>query len=158
MRVFVGVVRKVLEAGGWAPILVFIVHVIANQVFDVYSARPHLDIPMHFAGGVSMAYFVSGCVRAMPRRPGRNSRAIVLEALLIISVTTTAAVVWEFLEFGIDTATGSNIQVSLANTMQDMSLGMAGAVVVVAARAWQTGAGPADLSAVAREWMAGVAP
>jgi hypothetical protein len=158
MRVWVGIVRKLLESGGWAPMLVFVVHVIADSVLDVYSARPNLDVPMHFAGGVSIAYFVSGCVRAMPRRPGRHSRAIVLEALLIISLTATAAVAWEFLEFGIDTATGSNIQVSLANTMQDLALGLAGAVVVAAVRAWQTGAGTADLTAVATEWMAGAAP
>lgn len=155
MRVWVGIVRKMLESGGWAPILVFAVHLIANQIFDVYSARPNLDIPMHFAGGVAMAYFISGCVRAMPRPPGRNSRAIVLEALLIVSLTTTAAVVWEFCEFAIDTATGSKIQVSLANTMQDLALGMTGAVVVMAVRVWMAGAGTADLSAVAAEWLAG---
>ena len=155
MRVFVGVVRKLLVSGGWAPILVFTVHVVAVQGFDVYSARPRLDIPMHFAGGVSMAHLISGCFRAMPRRPGRNSRAIVLEALLLISLTATAAVVWEFLEFAIDTATGSNIQVSLANTMQDMALGMIGAAVVVVARAWQAGAGAADLTTVAAEWLTG---
>lgn len=158
MRALVEFVRRVIAVGGWAPLAVFVVHVVADGIFDAYGPRPRLDIPMHFFGGIAMAYFISGCVRAMPRRPGRNRRAIVLEALLILSLTTTAAVLWEFLEFGIDAATGSNIQVSLANTMQDMALGMAGAAAVVAARAWQTGAGIADLTAVATEWMTGVAP
>ena len=80
---------------------------------------------------------------------------IVLEALLIASLTTTAAVVWELLEFAIDTATGSNLQVSLANTMQDLALGMPGAAAVVVARAWQAGAGAADLTTVAAEWLTG---
>lgn len=155
MRGFVGVVRRVLESGGWAPVLVFAVHVVADQIFDAYGARPRLDIPMHFAGGVAMAYFISSGVRALTQPPGRSRRAIVLEALLVISVTTTVAVVWEFVEFAIDATTGSNIQVSLANTMQDLALGMAGAAAVVAVRAWQTGAGVADLAAVANEWMAG---
>jgi hypothetical protein len=155
MRVWVGIVRKGLESGGWAPVLVFIVHVVADQIFDVYSARPALDIPMHFAGGVAIGYCVSGCVRAMPRPGGRNRRALFLEALLVISLTTTAAVGWEFLEFAIDRATGSNIQVSLPNTMQDLALGMAGAVAVAAARVRQAGATAADLTAVTLEWLSG---
>jgi ABC-type polysaccharide/polyol phosphate export permease len=155
MREIVGVVRRLLGVGGWAPLVVFAVHVIADQVFDAYGDRPRLDIPMHLAGGIAMAFFISGCFQAMPRGARRSSRVIVREALLVASLTTTAAVVWEFLEFAIDAATGTNIQVSLANTMQDLALGMAGAAVVVAARAWQTGAGPADLTAVAAEWMAG---
>jgi hypothetical protein len=63
--------------------------------------------------------------------------------------------VWGLLEFAIDTATGSNLQVSLTNTMQDLAVGMLGAAVVVVGRAWRTGASSADVGAVAEEWMTG---
>ena len=55
MREIVGVARRVLAVGGWAPLLVFVVHVFATEVLDVYRSWPGLDIPMHFAGGVSVA-------------------------------------------------------------------------------------------------------
>ena len=66
----------------------------------------------------------------------------VLEALLVASLTTSAAVVWEFLEFAIDAVTGSNLQVSLANTMQDLALGMLGAGALIVARARRERAAP----------------
>ena len=155
MRGIAHVARKVLAVGGWAPLLVIGLHVVATEALDVYSGWPRLDIPMHFAGGVAMAYFVSGCLQALPHGPSRRSRVIVLEAVLVASLTTTAAVVWEFVEFTIDTATGSNLQVSLTNTMQDLAVGMLGAAVVVAVRARRTGPNSADVSAVAEEWMTG---
>lgn len=155
MRGFVRVAHKVLGVGGWAPLLAFALHVVATEVLDVYSGWPRLDIPMHLAGGIAIAYFVSGCFQALPRSPIRRSRVIVLEAMLIANLTTTAAVVWGLLEFAIDTATGSNLQVSLTNTMQDLAVGMLGAAVVVVGRAWRTGASSADVGAVAEEWMTG---
>jgi hypothetical protein len=121
----------------------------------VYSDWPRLDVPMHLAGGVAIAYFVSRLIQALPHDPIRSSRVIVLEAVLIASLTTTAAVVWELIEFAVDTVTGSNLQVSLTNTMQDLAVGMLGAAAVIVVRAWQTGASSADITAVAGEWMSG---
>jgi hypothetical protein len=152
---FARVARKVLGVGGWAPLLVFATHVVAAEVIDVYSGWPRLDVPMHVAGGVAIAYFLSGCFQALPHDRIRRSLMIVLEALLIASLTTTAAVVWELIEFAVDAITGSNLQVSLTNTMQDLALGMLGAAAVVVARVWKTGASSADVSAVAGEWMTG---
>ena len=140
MREIVGVARRVLVVGGWAPLLVFVVHVFATEVLDVYRSWPGLDIPMHFAGGVSVAYFISGCIQGLPWDRGRGG--VILEALLVASLTTSAAVVWEFLEFAIDAVTGSNLQVSLANTMQDLALGMLGAGALIVARARRERAAP----------------
>jgi hypothetical protein len=61
--------------------------------------------------------------------------------------------VWEFAEFTCDRVFGSNIQRSLVNTMQDMALGVAGAVAVMTMRAWTLNARPAELRAVAEEWV-----
>jgi hypothetical protein len=113
------------------------------------------DIPMHFAGGVAMAFFVSRCFRALPREIVRSSRIVVLELILVGSLTMTAAVIWEFAEFTCDQIFGSNIQRGLGNTMRDMGLGIAGALVVMVLRARALKARPAELRAVATEWMSG---
>ena len=148
-------VGRVFAVGGWAPLLVFAVHVFASQVLRAYSLWPRTDIPMHFAGGVAMAYFISQCFRALPRETVRRSRIVVLEPLLVGSLTTSAAVVWEFAEFTVDAVAATSIQVSLANTMQDIALGMLGAAAVVLVRLWHTRVGRADIAEIAKDWIAG---
>jgi len=152
VAVLISLIQKLWRAGGWAPILVFSIHVIASRGLDAYRLFPPTDIPMHFAGGAAIAFFISGCFRALPRDAVRSSRLIVLEGILVGSLATTAAVVWEFAEFTIDRLVGTNIQVSLQNTMQDLGLGMLGALVVVVLRARQLRAGAADIREVASDW------
>ena len=62
---------------------------------------------------------------------------------------------WEFAEFSSDRLVGTNIQVSLNNTMQDLALGMLGALVMVIVRARQLRVAGADIREVASEWMSG---
>ena len=149
--------RRVLILGGWAPLTVFLLHSFASRVLDAYAVWPHTDIPMHLAGGAAMAFFLSQLFRALPREVVRSSRLVVLELVLIGSLTATAAVFWEFAEFTCDRIFGTNIQVSLANTMQDMALGIVGALGFMGARARQLRAGRRELREVAREWMTGEA-
>ena len=146
---------KLFVTGGWAPCLVFSVHVVATQVFGIYEVWPAADVPMHFAGGLSIAFFISRAFRALPREIVRSSRLVVLEAILVLSLGTSAAVVWEFAEFSLDAFAGTNVQVSLANTMQDLAMGMLGAAVMVAIRASQTRARHTDVLHVAEEWLTG---
>jgi hypothetical protein len=148
-------VAKLFVVGGWAPILVFATHVMASRLFNAYDLLPEADIPMHFAGGLSIAFFVSRCFRALPQAVVRSSRLVVLELVLVGSLTATAAVLWEFAEFACDRIFGTNIQISLANTMQDLALGLLGAGVLMVIRAWALRAGHAELRAVATEWMSG---
>jgi len=155
MKAMLEASRRVLALGGWAPLTVFLVHVFASRVLDAYRVWPHADIPMHFAGGVAMAFFLSQCFRALPREVVRSSRLVVLELVLIGSLTATAAVFWEFTEFIYDRAFGTNIQVSLANTMQDMAMGIAGALAFMVGRARQLRAGRRELREVAGDWMRG---
>lgn len=151
------IISKLFLTGGWAPCLVFTAHVIATRVFGVYRIWPPADIPMHFAGGLAIAFFMSQAFRALPREIVRSSRLVVLEAILVLSLTTSAAVVWEFAEFSLDTLVGSNVQVSLPNTMQDLAMGMLGALVLVAIRARQTRTHHMDVRHIAQEWLTGQA-
>jgi uncharacterized membrane protein len=134
---------------------VFVMHIIASRVFLAYQVLPQTDIPMHFSGGLAIAFFMSRCFRALPRDVVRSSRLVVLEAVLVGSLTTTAAVLWEFAEFSLDQLVGTNVQVSLANTMQDVAVGMCGAGVFIAVRARQLQAGVAEVRDVAAEWISG---
>lgn len=155
MKGLVDGVRKIFVVGGWAPLLVFFVHVVLSRGLHAYDAWPPTDRPMHFAGGVAMAFFISRCFQALPREAVRHSRVSLLELILAGSLTATAAVLWEFAEFSCDQVFGTNIQVGLANTMQDLALGLAGAATFVAVRARRLGTGPAVLQEVANEWMNG---
>ena len=155
MTTFMTLVRKLWLVGGWAPLLVFSIHVVASRGLNAYVRFPGTDIPMHFAGGVAIAFFISGCFRALPRDTDRRSRVVVLEGVLVASLASTAAVVWEFAEFSSDRLVGTNIQVSLNNTMQDLALGMLGALVMVIVRARQLRVAGADIREVASEWMSG---
>ena len=154
MHALLDAMRKCFIVGGWAPLLVFVLHVAASQA-GAYDIWPPTDIPMHVAGGFAIALFLSGLFRALPRDLVRKSRIVVLELVLVFALATTAAVIWEFAEFGVDQAFGTNVQVSLANTMKDLALGMAGAGVFLAFRARQMNAGPDEIRALVTDWMAG---
>ncbi len=153
--VAMAMIAKMFRVGGWAPILVFGIHVVLSRGLNAYVLFPPTDIPMHFAGGVAMAIFISGCFRALPREAIRSNRIAILELVLVGSLTATSAVLWECVEFACDQVFGSNIQRGLGNTMQDMGLGIAGAVLVMLVRSHMLKANTAEFREVAAEWVSG---
>lgn len=157
MREIVKTCRRLLMVGGWAPLVVFAAHMFSDRVLNAYGLWPPFDIPMHFCGGMAMAFFISRCFQTLPRGEVQRSRRVVLELLLAGSLTATAAVFWEFAEFTIDQMSGSNIQVSLGNTMKDMAMGISGAVVFILIRARQLRAGASELRDVTIDWVRGQA-
>lgn len=119
---------------GWAPIAVFLLHVVLSRLVGAYAQAPWLDLPMHVAGGVAIAHFFRGAlllpeataVVGAPSRPGRF--------LLALALVCTSAVVWEFLEWTGDALGLTSAQAGLDDTMLDMALGAAGGVLYLAAR------------------------
>jgi hypothetical protein len=92
-------------------------------------AIPHLDSAMHFAGGITLGMFIMGLLglaigRGWCPDPGR-----ILLFLLLVCLVTTGAVTWEIYEWLSDRYLDTHFQVSLADTMKDLVLGMAGATV-----------------------------
>jgi hypothetical protein len=118
--------------GAWAPLAVFVVHVVLDGGLDVYTPRPWLDVPMHVVGGVAIAFFLRGAVDVLDAEAERSRHARLRTRLLVVTASMAVAVLWEFAEFALDRTLGSNLQVSLANTMQDLATGTLGAVVAVA--------------------------
>lgn len=71
-------------------------------VFDIYARFPQFDVPMHFLGGIAMAFFlhraaVNGCRFGIlgPFHP-------LTHVVLGLGLTCMAAVFWEFPEFLVD--------------------------------------------------------
>ena len=116
-----------LREAGWAPLLVFAVHVIALRVFDAYSRFAHLDLFMHFIGGAVMAFFF--------HRTSINASLIgvfgphhpITHRLLVFTATCAVALFWEFAEFVADQTLGTHSQAGLEDTLGDLLFGVIGA-------------------------------
>ena len=130
-------VRKLIRAGGWFPIVVLAVHAFLKSVLQIYLVYNRADIPVHFFGGLSIAFMVSGWYQFLPRSEGKRSRVVILELVLILSLTAVAAVFWEIGEYATDQLLGTTVQVGLPDTMEDLVAGMAGGIVMVLVRSWQ---------------------
>ncbi len=128
-----------VSRAGWAPLLVFLLHVFISRVVNGYILYPPLDIPMHFFGGVAMAYFLAKCFSALPDNAIARSLRSLAEVVFVVSLTTTSSVIWEFAEFTSDTVFGTHAQLGLDDTLLDMALGIAGALAY-AAMTWRLGA------------------
>lgn len=107
------------------PITVLLAHLIASQILKLYLIFPHLDIPFHYIGGLSIAY-TSVQILAYLEKENIAAMSKVVLLVLAFSLTATAAVFWEFAEFIGDQWLNTNIQVSLKNTMQDQFMGILG--------------------------------
>lgn len=108
------------------PTLVLMAHGIASKVLNLYAVFPSLDIPFHFLGGFSIAYTAARVLAALEKErvTAVLNRGVFL--VLVIALTATATVLWEFAEFLGDRLLETNIQISLANTMQDQFFGILG--------------------------------
>jgi hypothetical protein len=127
-----------LLRAGWAPLSVFLLHVFISRGVNGYILYPPLDIPMHLFGGVAMAYFLAWCFAALPEDAIARSLRPMAEVVLVVSLTATSSVLWEFAEFTSDALFGTRAQLGLDDTLLDMALGIAGALSY-AAVTWRLG-------------------
>ena len=116
----------------WAPSFVFVIHVIAFS-FELYKPYPAFDIPMHFFGGVSMAYFLDKAFVAASVMIIGAPHNRLFESLLIFTTTCTVAVFWEFVEFVLSWALSTDLQGTLADTIKDLLFGMTGSLIFTVA-------------------------
>jgi hypothetical protein len=122
--------RQITKAASFFtfPLIVFLTHIFSYTVLDLYTFFPNLDIPFHFTGGFSIAYTSAKIPAHLEKETviTKPNRAVFLA--LILSLTATATVFWEFGEFIMDRVLGTNIQVSVANTMQEQFMVIAGGI------------------------------
>ena len=119
-----------------------------------FVADAHFDL-LPFVLGMAIAYFLSAWFRTLPAFTATHRSQLLVEGVSVFALTVTVAVFWEFAEFLLDQTVGSNLQVSLANTMKDLAMGVSGAAVVTAWRVRGLRPHAAALRASAAAWVRG---
>ncbi|MCE9608924.1 MAG: hypothetical protein K8R23_01725 [Chthoniobacter sp.] len=120
-----------LREVAWPPLLLISFHLVALCGFDAYILFPALDLPMHFLGGVVCAF----CLH----RASINASVCGLlgpfhqltHRLLVLALTCSVTVLWEFAEFSSDHLFGSHTQLGLEDTLHDMLLGTLGGMALL---------------------------
>ena len=105
---------------GWAPILV----VVAYFALAGTGLATQYDAVFHGLGGASIAYFVYMSMAKLPR-PSLELRGGAHFALAF-GLACTAAVFWEFAEYGANRFMGVMLQVTLEDTIGDLFAGVVG--------------------------------
>ena len=122
-----------VRRAGWAPLVVFGTHMVASRVFGVYGAAPDLDIPLHFVGGIAIAYFLWHALRARQAASLLGQLTDAGHDLFALTAVFAATVVWEFAEWTTDRMGLTEAQGGLGDTMLDMVLGVVGGAAFLAA-------------------------
>lgn len=126
LRSFLAATLATLRRHGWLPFAVFLAHECCSHVVDGYARWPAIDIPLHFLGGFAIAAFAGGALRIFAGRGLVRPPDPILRILLLFALACTAAVFWEFAEWTADRFFGTHCQLSLADTLLDLFMGMLG--------------------------------
>lgn len=124
-----------LGRAAWAPLLVFGLHIIFEYGIRLYARFPLLDLPMHFFGGMAIAYFASSCFAALPESEISRKLRPVAQFIFSVTMTATAAILWEVLEYASDTLFHTGMFGSQYDTLMDLTLGLSGAAVLMSVAA-----------------------
>jgi hypothetical protein len=122
---------QAIRRGGIPALALFSFHVIASQGFDAYERFPPLDIPMHFLGGVVIAYFFHRASLAASTHGIIGPYHRVTHMILVFALTCAATVFWEFAEFLADRYFDTHAQLGLDDTLGDMLLGICGGITLL---------------------------
>jgi len=114
----------------WMAFILFIVHV-TFTLFHFYARWKVLDIPLHFFGGLSIAYLVAGSIIVFAKHKLINRPDEIIRYTLIFSLTCTAAIFWEFAEWTLDHTITSDCQLGRDDTMLDLFLGTLGGSALI---------------------------
>lgn len=123
--------------GAWAPLLVFGLHIVASRVYGWYGPYPDLDIPMHFAGGVAIAWFIHRALVNAARAGWLAPFHAVTHVLLVLALVGSSTVLWEFAEYVSDRYFGTHAQGGLQDTLLDMALGCLGGIALLSGLWWR---------------------
>lgn len=120
-----------VRCGGVPAIALFSFHVAVGAGFHAYEHFPSLDIPMHFFGGVVIAWFFHRASIAASSHGIIGPFHRTTHAVLVFTLTCAATVFWEFAEFITDHLGLSRAQLGLDDTLGDMLLGICGGITLL---------------------------
>jgi hypothetical protein len=130
LKALVNWIENTLREAAWAPLLVLGVHV-ALHVSNIYQRFPYLDLPMHFFGGVVMAFFFHRVsINASLLGITRPYHAL-RHRLFVFTSTCMAAVSWEFSEFVTGWYSAGQTREGLNDTIGDLFLGIIGCLFFI---------------------------
>ena len=132
MRASFSVLVELARRAAWAPLLVFAIHLFLSRGFDAYRERPWLDIPMHLAGGVAIAFCLCVTLRVLQEHELVERTGPRIRFILVLALTGCAALFWEFAEFTTDQLGLTRAQAGLEDTLLDMLLGLVGGFMFLA--------------------------
>jgi hypothetical protein len=127
----VEIAKEIWRSALWAPLAVFVAHVVLSLAFNGYQRITGLDIPMHLLGGMAIAFFFSRLLDILGDYTIVERVDGLLRAIFLIALTATAAVLWEFAEYISDHSFGTRAQGGLEDTLLDMLLGILGGFTMV---------------------------
>jgi hypothetical protein len=120
------VIRNLLtKTAWWAPVAVLMLH---KAVMGV-GYRRQTDCLLHFTGGLAITLFIWTLVPVIERLIG--ALPTIWRFLTTFCGGCTAALFWDFAEFGSDEIFGTNIQQSLKETMFDLVSGASGVTAMI---------------------------
>lgn len=107
-------------------------HGVLSIGFDAYTRLPSLDIPVHFIGGVAIAFALNGVLTIAEQASLIQVASRVVRFILTVCLVTTAATGWEFVEFVFDRVLDTGAQKGLEDTLFDAFVGIVGGMVFAA--------------------------
>lgn len=140
MRATLSVLIELTRRALWFPLLVFGTHLFLSRGIEAYREHPWLDMPMHFAGGVAIAFCLSVTLLVLEERELVERTGPRIRSLLILALTGCAALFWEFAEFTTDQLGLTRAQAGLEDTLLDMALGLVGGLLFLILSARRTSA------------------
>jgi hypothetical protein len=123
---------SVVRKGIGLPFIVFVLHEICAHVAgNLYDLWPPLDIPMHFLGGVAIAYFGAVFLKQCSAYGFVQIHSELMTLALILALTLSAATLWEYAEWISDRVLGTQAQKGLDDTLLDTVVGLCGGILFV---------------------------
>ena len=129
MRASLSVLTELTRRALWAPLLVFATHLFLSRGIEAYRNHPWLDIPMHLAGGVAIAFSFRVTLLVLEDHELVERTGPRVRFLLVAALTASVAMVWEFAEFTTDQLGLTRAQAGLEDTLLDMALGVVGGLL-----------------------------
>jgi hypothetical protein len=126
-RILLKSINALGKASG-GPILVFGIHLLALHLFNTYYFFPNFDIPMHFLGGLTIAFFLDRALTSASLLRIIEPCHIVHRRVFVFCGTCIVAISWEYseilkyLSFWIQEPAG------LDDSLEDLFFGAAGAI------------------------------
>jgi len=109
-------------------VLIYLFDLVVLNPLNAYLYYPRIDIPMHFFGGMSIAYAYLGLMGDLEQKKHFTADPW-LKNLFIVSLVAFTAVAWEWYEFILSIGLDIITQPSEADTMKDLLVGTLGGLV-----------------------------